>query len=185
MTSVETRILVRMLRQQDLVPEDDLRQILMEVRGQTSLLQELVTRGYVDQAWADEAQVHVRRKSRRHYEDEVSLVKGDRSLGQIALSRGWLHVSAIETAVLEQQRLRRVNLRFRIGEILVRTGALSADQVREILAEQGVAVHNCVECHDVVNVDTSAPGSPRCPSCQGTLIPAQFLDVVKADAEFA
>ncbi len=110
----------------------------------------------------------------------------DRRFGQLVLERGWIGVDQLEDAILEQERLRRVNLRFRLGEILVRTMALTVSQVREILVEQGLSVHSCEQCEAVVS---SSPGEShdgvddaRCPFCGSALCAAVFLETVRGDA---
>lgn len=182
MSSIETRLLVRMLRHQDLIPEDDLRQLISEARNKSALLEQLIAQGYVDQEWARNADEHIRRKARRCGDDESDLLRLDRSFGQIALARGWACLGEIEGAILEQQRLRRVNLRFRIGEILTRVGVLTPQQVQTVLSEQGYAVKSCTQCEKMINYSPERETGPsRCPDCSSELSPAQFLDAVRPD----
>ena len=98
-----------------------------------------------------------------------------------------MRVGILEGAILEQQRLRRLNLRFRLGEILVQHDALSVNQVREILSEQGHRHWSCAKCEAVISAlpsedGTSPEGDLRCPICSGELRPAVFLEPVRSDA---
>ncbi|MGE3166990.1 MAG: hypothetical protein AB7O52_18955 [Planctomycetota bacterium] len=186
MTSVETRLLARMLRQQHIVPEDQLRLLLSQLRDHEAVLQELLRLGLIDDEWVRAAEDHIRRRARRSSDEENDLLRGDRSFGQIALARGWADLNQVEGAILEQQRLRRVNLRFRMGEILVRNGVLSAEQVRTILSQQGYAVQSCSNCARMVNYPQAGEASEgHCGLCGGELSEAKFLDAVRPDAAHA
>ena len=184
--SPETMILVRMLRYQGRISEENLRQALNRVHGSTTLLEVLRAGGLVDADWLDWAEQALRRKMRSFVGDRQALTDSDCCFGQLLLGRGWIDVSDLESGILEQQRLRRLNLRFRIGEILVRQGVLEADQVRAILADQGFSIWACLACDAVVNLPQT-PGSAddnvekSCPMCSGDLRPSVFLESVLSD----
>lgn len=186
--SPETMLLVRMLRYQGRIGEDDLRQVLSRVHedGSTTLLEVLRASGLVEPEWLDWAEQSLRRKMRRYLGDREARTDADCRFGQLLLGRGWIDVGALENGILEQQRLRRLNLRFRIGEILVRQGVLEPDQVRAILADQGFSIWSCAACQAVVN----RPQDPSlademletsCPICSGALHPSVFLESVRSD----
>lgn len=183
MESKRIRILIHILRQQTIVPDATLQALLREASTSRALLARLVADQTVTQDWATATERLLRRKARRVSEEELAERKGDRTIGQLALLRGWLDVSALEDAILEQQRLRRMNLRFRLGEILMQRGVLSADQVRALLAEQGYATAVCRRCEEIVAVSepVAAEGKQHCPACKASLRPTQFLDIVHAD----
>ena len=82
---------------------------------------------------------------------------------------------------LEQERLRRLRLNFRIGEVLVRLKALEVDQVRSILREQGFDLSCCRECDALIEGASEDGKSGSCPFCDGELRPPVFLDPVPAD----
>ena len=184
--SPETMILVRMLRYQGRISEENLRQALNRVHGTTTLLEVLRTGELVEADWLEWAGQALRRKMRRFVGDREALAELDCRFGQLLLGRGWIDVGDLESGILEQQRLRRLNLRFRIGEILVRQGVLEADQVRAILADQGFSIWSCTECEAVVN-RPQTPGSAddgvekSCPICSGPLRPSVFLESVRSD----
>lgn len=182
MTTVETKLLVRMLRQQHLVREDQLRVLATQFQSHEAILQELIRLEIVDRDWVQLAEEHIRRRARRSSDEESDLLRGDRSFGQIALARGWADLDQVEGAILEQQRLRRINLRFRMGEILVRNGALTPEQVRTILSQQGFAVQSCSSCARMVSYPQSGePTEFQCRLCGGELSEAKFLDAVRPD----
>lgn len=189
MSSRETQLLIRMLRYQAQVDETQLRELLDSVRRRDidGFLEQLRHSTLVDDDWIEWAQKSLRRKARRNFKESEDQRHQDRSFGQLALARGWVRVGILEDAILEQQRLRRLNLRFRLGEILVRHNALSVSQVRELLSEQGHRHWSCVECDAVITALPSADGnSPEgdlcCPLCSGELRAAVFLEPVRSDA---
>ncbi|MFQ5654053.1 MAG: hypothetical protein ACE5GW_04905, partial [Planctomycetota bacterium] len=97
-------------------------------------------------------------------------------------NRSWITPDQLEEAILEQERLRRLRLRFRLGEILVRAGVLRIDQVRQILADQGLVVCTCISCQAVVNRPAGKEEQESsCPLCGGALCPAVFLEPVQGD----
>jgi len=102
--------------------------------------------------------------------------------GRIALERGWIDPAQLEGAILEKERLARRNLRFRLGEILVARGDIAPEQVREILAEQGLEVRICRACDLAFNVRAAQEGAPgRCPTCGNDLIAIPFLQGIDVD----
>ena len=183
-SSPEVLLLVRMLRYQGRVTEQELNDLMRVTGGEsaTAFCEQLRERELVEQSWIEWAIDAARRKARRYLSSTDEKTTHDRSFGEIAMSRGWIAVADLEDAILEQQRLRRVNLKFRIGEIMVRRGGLTADQVREILAEQGYRTLSCGSCQSVVNISKSSDQElSACPLCQGELEPTIFLESVRGD----
>ena len=103
----------------------------------------------------------------------------DGSLGRLARDRGWLTLDQLEAAVSEQAQLRKIGLRFRIGEVLVRQGALTGQQVRRLLDIQGLLTRFCRLCGSV----DLEPGS--CRNCGKPLHAAPALGPVVADSELS
>lgn len=175
---IRMRLLVRMLRQQAIADEAVLGDLLRISPDCEALLRHLVAHGTITKDWAVSAGDAVRRKARGVPPDAKTLVAQERSFGQLALEQGFLALSQLEAGILEQQRLFRMNLRFRIGEILVRQGVLTVEQVRSILNAQGKSTLRCAGCGAVVVAqrDTNV-----CPSCYDELDQPGFLSVVRAD----
>ena len=175
---ISTRLLVRMLRQQGLVDEALLGDLLKVSPDSQALLRHLVERQSVTKEWAQSALQAVRRKARGISPDAKTLVAQERSFGQLALRKKFVTVPELEAGILEQQRLFRMNLRFRIGEILVRQGVLTVEQVRHILVEQGKGTLKCSACSSIV---VAHADSNVCPACHGELREPDYLGVVRAD----
>lgn len=177
----ENLLLVRMLRYQGQLSDENLQVVLGHAEQATDhqdLLRRISDLGLVDPEWIERASRYLRSKARSVRSAAEELCRMDRSFGQLALSRGWIELADLETALLEQERLRRSNLSFRIGEILVRIGALDPNQVRDVLKEQGYDVLRCQQCDLVIEVDSA---ETACPTCGETLEAPLFLDVVRSD----
>ncbi len=180
MAKHENLLLVRMLRYQGQLADSDLQVVLSHAeraRDHQELLKQLGQLGIVDDDWIERAGRYLRAKSRSCRGLGEDLGRFDRSFGQVALSKGWIELSQLEAALLEQERLRRTNLSFRLGEILVRLGSLGVDQVRDILRQQGYEVMKCRSCDLVL----AFGAEELCPTCEGALEPTEFLDIVRSD----
>ncbi len=186
MTKIPTDLLLllRLFRYRDWVSEIDLEICLTDCEDVTSadpLLDHLVQAGKISAEQASSARSFLRKKTR-----SLTLSAGernhlDRSFGQIALDNGWIGESQLELALLEQERLQRLRLDFRIGEVLIRAGSLDVDQVREILRLQGFDLVCCGECDRFFDGSDQACPLTMCPDCGGELEPPSFLDSVLPD----
>lgn len=176
-------ILVKLLRQRSWISEEDLDCFLDRLDSPISasnLLSDLEGSGVLDSERCKIARRFLRGRLRhccRSREEQWSV---DRSFGQIAIQRGMITVEQLETALHEQEQLRRIRLGFRLGEVCVRQGFLDIDQVREILRIQGVARSECNTCGGIQEELTSAE---TCPGCGGKLRPALCLDPVATDSQ--
>src|SRR5262245_11053415 len=117
---------------------EQLRECLEEERARpgTDLGQLLLAKGYLNEKQLGMLKDIRRKKARKVMRDTKELERNERCFGQIALAQGYIKHADLERAVLEQERLRRLNLHFRLGEVLVALGTLSVEDVLEILAEQ-------------------------------------------------
>ncbi len=123
-----------------------------------------------------------RKKARKMLRDHKEIERSERSFGQIALRRGRVTVDGLERAILEQERLRRLNLQFRLGEVMVALGLLPVEAVLEILAEQKKRILHCPACDGHYAVfDYREEGEYRCKKCGGSLTEPFFLDTVAVD----
>lgn len=188
MTNPNHWLLVRMLRYQGKLSDADLERIVEEAEScedLTSLVDLILKANVVDREWLDRACRYLRGRCRTRRAEAEELHQFDRKFGQIAMRKGWIGIAELEQALLEQERLRRTNLHFRIGEILVRQGALSVEAVREILSEQRYHVLACQDCEILVQIEqgrrSGAPVTLVCPDCGGKLVETRFLDLVHAD----
>lgn len=112
-------------------------------------------------------------------EDQVG---ADKAFGQLAVSRGLVTMDDLEAAVLEQQRLRALNLHFCLGEVFVANGRMKPADVLEILGLQGKRVLVCSLCDLHYNIVRHQKGKEyRCPACGAALIQPKFLETVAVD----
>mgnify|MGYP001609143150 CR=1 FL=1 len=72
--------------------------------------------------------------------------ENDRMFGYLAIQLGLVTATEIRAAVEEQVFLGKRGLRFRLGEILVKRGALKAEKVDEILRRQQRYLVICPSC---------------------------------------
>jgi len=182
MSSHESLLLVRMMRYQGLLSDGELERVISlaeESNGHRELLERLLAEKLVDLEWAGRIEEYIVSRARSRAAEPDELFRLDRRFGQLALSRGWIQLADLEDALLEQERLRRRNLYFRVGEILVRLQAMTVERVREILKEQGCATLRCESCRKMVTAERNAPTT--C-SCGGALAPPVFLELVNADS---
>ncbi len=173
-------MLIRMLRYQGELSNSQLENAMRLADRYPSygqFVDELLARGIISEHWANRARHYLKRRSRSNWSKPEELGKIDRSFGQIALAKGWVAVAELELALLEQERLRRRNLYFRIGEVLLKNRKLNLNQVRDILREQGLNNFHCLKCDLVIKESEEK----KCPSCGEVLVEAEFLDIVHAD----
>lgn len=182
--SPDLMLLLRMIRYRGWLTEAEIEQVMTEC-GQKATADQLLERlchgKRLSPDQADDARRFLREKTRSLRLDSGEKFRIDRSFGQIAMEHGWLEAADLEAALLEQERLRRLRLNFRIGEVLVRLGSLEVEQVRLILREQGFDLACCKDCDALVEGATSGDGGGTCPECGGELRPPVFLDPVPGD----
>ena len=184
METPDLMMLLRLVRHRGWIDEDRLESWIAEFPGGLTVegvFGRLVAAGTINSAEADAALTHLRNRARGLRDSSRERLQRDRSFGRIALDRGWIDGSQLEHALLEQARLRRLRLDFRVGEVLVRQGALVTAQVREILGAQGLALDTCRGCAAILERGAGEPPADRCPNCGGELRPSLFLDPVPAD----
>src|SRR5262245_11824943 len=124
---------------------DQFKECLDEERSKpgTDLGKLLLAKGYLTEDQLKMIQDIRRKKARKLLRDVKEVERNERYFGQIALARGYINHSDLERAILEQERLRRLNLHFRLGEVLVALDVLTVEEVLEVLAEQKKRVLHC------------------------------------------
>ncbi|MBI4231539.1 MAG: protein kinase [Planctomycetes bacterium] len=90
-------------------------------------------------------------------------------LGKIAVDRSWLNYRQLREVLDRQEEGRSQGLLRRLGEMLVADGLLNAQQVRELLAAQGVRIQRCQSCETFWNVRGEPGSRGRCGAC-GTVL---------------
>ncbi len=143
----------------------------------------LLQRGYLTQEQLDTILSVRRKKIRKYLRSAKEARAGDKGFGQVAIAAGFITPDALEDALLEQERLQRVNLRFRLGEILVSKKLMTVQQVLEVLSEQGKRILVCPVCDCHFNVaDFEAERTYQCTKCESQLSEPNYLDTVAVDA---
>ena len=146
---VEISLAVRFLRQRNwLSPEvlDAILTSLSEKCGLQGFLEEIRNRSDLGSDQLQSLERRIRNQMVRiHAETPESRIE-DGKFGRIAIEFAWISVDELESSLLEQSRLRRIGLRFRLGEVLFRMGYLTQKQVESVLEKQGQRVKTCEEC---------------------------------------
>jgi hypothetical protein len=142
----------------------------------------LLEKGYLTEEQLRWIQEIRRKKIRKMLRDTKEIERSEKAFGQIALRRGLVSLEDLEAAIVEQERLNRLNLQFRLGEILVSRGKLEVEQVREILGEQKKKILHCRTCDFHYNVFDPRKGEVhRCRKCGDELVEPLFLDAIAVD----
>jgi hypothetical protein len=124
-----------------------------------------------------------RKKSRKSQANQGEVRENDKAFGHLALQSGLVNLDQLEGAILEQQRLKHLNLHFRLGEIMVAKRMLEASDVVRLLRSQGKQILLCPVCDIHYNVVRYQEGKGyRCNKCQSDLLEPKFLDTVAVDA---
>lgn len=103
--------------------------------------------------------------------------RNDREFGELAVHLERVDLDALESAVLEQQKLRQLNLHFGLAEVLVARKVLSARDVQRIYAILGRSMLRCCYCDLQFQVAELHEGAVYpCPRCRATLEQPVYLD---------
>lgn len=149
---VEISLAVKFLRQREWLNSEDLDTLLTRQDSKSGLV------GFVEGIRqmrlldADKIQslvARVRNQLRRIHAELPETRIFDGRFGRIALSEGWITPEELENALLEQSRLRRIGLKFRLGEVLFKLDLLSRQQVEAVLEQQGQRFKTCSLCQAV------------------------------------
>ena len=149
---IEVSLAVRFLKQRNWLDSSILSDLLHQMQPDSGLA------GLLECIHAEEALYEeqisalvqrIRNQLRRLYSDSPESRILDGRFGRITLDHNWISADQLEIALLEQSRLRKVGLRFRIGEVLLRLGYLRRGQVEKMLEEQGQRTKTCPNCGSV------------------------------------
>jgi transcription initiation factor IIE alpha subunit len=142
----------------------------------------LLRKGYINEEQLGKIQEIRRKKVRKMLRDSKEIERSEKAFGQIALRRGWIQLKDLEEAIVEQERLAKLNLQFRLGEVLVSKRKLSVEQVLEVLNEQQKRILHCPTCDFHYGVfDFQEGRSYRCRKCGDSLEEPLFLDPIAID----
>lgn len=92
--------------------------------------------------------------------------------GKLAVHRGLVSAEQLSSAIREKANLDRLKIHFRLGEVLVKKGLLTAHQVQEVLEIQRKKILCCRDCNSRFNIAQFAPDQTfHCPLCGAALVP--------------
>ncbi len=145
----------------------------------------LLERGFLTNDQFDRILEIRRKKIRKLLTDRDEARESEREFSNLALRDGAIDLEQLEAAVLEQQHMRRLNLRFTLAEVLVSRGDLTREDAWRIQARQGRRVLGCPVCDSHYRIVDFRDGCEySCPRCEHeALVPPPFLDSMLVDAE--
>ncbi len=110
----------------------------------------------------------------------------DLPFGDLVVRLGLASADAVRDAVAEQARLYAAGTRVRLGQLLIRRGALTPDQAWAVLEAQGKKIMGCPACQVFYNVEDLGSGMPPpCPACGESLERPTNLEAVKRNLDVA
>lgn len=108
----------------------------------------------------------IQRENRSRLEMSPAVRKMGMTLGRLAIEKSYCNEQQVHECIREQAKLERFNLFFRLGEVMVSRGVMTADQVHELLQTQNITILGCPGCFSKFNVLNYKDGmSIACPKC--------------------
>lgn len=97
--------------------------------------------------------------------------KSEIRLGQLLIQKKWCTLSEVNEALLRQSKLRTSSENQTLGHLLLESGALEEETLREALDELGILKLYCSSCRVAYPVDSYQRGSKqKCTRCMGLLV---------------
>jgi hypothetical protein len=142
----------------------------------------LVKHGYLTEKQLEEILEIRRKKLRKMLLDSKELVRTEKIFGRLALREGLITHPQLELALLEQQRLKRLNLQLCLGDIMISMGFMTLPHVLRVLSLQSSRILVCPRCDAHFTVMAYKPGrNYPCRHCKACLEEPQYLDTVATD----
>ncbi len=86
--------------------------------------------------------------------------------GKLAVSQNFISWDQLALCIREKSNLARLKINFRLGEIMIKKGFMTADQVKVILEAQKKRILVCEDCHCRFNIASFDSGQHlRCKFC--------------------
>lgn len=185
MSRIDENIFGRLAMVQGWISREQFKECQEEERrapGRGDLGQILFARGYLtEQQLGRLREVH-RRKSRKLVREGEDAEHLDRAFVQVILRKEALSFGQLEAALLEQERLERLNLTLRLPEVILALGMLAEEQVLDVLRESQRSVLECPACDRYYSVGGYRSGTRyQCRRCGGALAEPRFLDAIAVD----
>ena len=142
----------------------------------------LLSKGYLNKDQLGNILDIRRKKLRMMLRDSNGLVRTEKVFGQLALRKGFVTLDRLETALLEQQRLARMNLHISVGEIMVALKFMKVEEVLEILCVQNKRILVCPYCDSHFTViGYHSEKNYKCRHCEQALEVRGFLQTISTD----
>jgi hypothetical protein len=149
--------------------------------GEIMLRRGLLTREQLDRL------VEIRdKKVRKLLRSQEESARNDREFCRTALQMAVVDLEDLESAMLEQQRLRQLNLHFGIAEVLVSRRTITVADLKRLYGMLGQSMLRCCYCDLQFRIADSSDGNRySCPRCEATLEQPAYLDPLMAEAVLA
>ncbi len=122
-------------------------------------------KGYINREQLREI-VEYQKKHMRRPATDPEEQKSDIAFGFIAVKLKYTTLDRVYECVREQTKAAKLGLYFRLGEVFVKKGYLTSEQVKDILAQQNRTILECVGCGTRFNVIGYTPDrAVKCTKC--------------------
>ena len=180
MSKFEENLFGRIAVLNNYVTPDELRECLRAQKdgsGDRHIGEVLRERGHITEEQLERIVEIRNQKVRKLRRSQESATESDRELARVAIRNGSLDLGALESAVLEQQRLRKLNLHFSLVEVLVSRSTLSPVEAKRLLTEVDCGMLRCPVCDVQFRiVDQQSDEEYHCIKCDAVLDPPAYLD---------
>jgi len=142
----------------------------------------LLERGYLTRDQFNRIVEIRNRKVRKLLRSQEDSLESDREFGRLVLQERLIDLDGLEEAVLEQKRLRRLNMQFSLVEVLVSRQQVEVETVKRMFSILGRSMLRCLLCdvqYQIVDFDKE--DEYKCPKCGAKLEPPVVLDPLMVD----
>lgn len=142
----------------------------------------LLEEGHIDEDQLREILEIRNKKIRKFTRNAQVAAEEDRVFARQLLEDDRVDLEGLESAVLEQQRLRQLNLYFSLAEVLVSRKQIAVHEVLDHHAQQGLRTLSCSVCDAHYRVPEFVSGRDHaCPRCDSVLRGPAYLDASLVD----
>ncbi len=125
----------------------------------------LKDKGYITREQLREI-IEYQKKHMRRPATDPEEQKSDIAFGFIAVKLKFTTLDRVYECVREQTKAAKLGLYFRLGEVFVKKGYLTSEQVKDILAQQNRTIMECIGCGTRFNVIGYTPDrTVKCTKC--------------------
>lgn len=144
----------------------------------------MIEKGYIDETQLQKI-IMIQRARARERAQHIREKRDDNLFGKLVLRFGYADEDEINECMRIQEKVEQ-ELFMRLGEIMVRKGYLSTEQVEAILEYQKMKILTCPGCNTQYNVVMFKPGAKmKCYKCGKELVvPKKLVTVAAEDIDF-